>query len=157
MLIIAFLFCSWNHTNLQLCSFFISGVKSNNFYWFSIILFSGSTYLRGTHVPKFGSFLNTEGEGSVLIQKNHCRFFGFKTVYFGRKFWKKCPQRGGGQEFNNRVLPAKNTQTNIAWKNVINVSTSFADSILQWKQVKLISVSTHCPSWMVVADPGSNK
>ena len=23
-------------------------------------------------------------------------FFGFKTVYFGCKFWKKCPKRGGG-------------------------------------------------------------
>ena len=23
-------------------------------------------------------------------------FFGFKTVYFGRKFWKKCPKRGKG-------------------------------------------------------------
>ena len=22
-------------------------------------------------------------------------FVGFKAVYFGRKFWKKCPKRGG--------------------------------------------------------------
>ena len=25
----------------------------------------------------------------------HCIFFGFKTVYFGRKFWKKMSKKGG--------------------------------------------------------------
>ena len=34
--------------------------------------------------------------GHFRSKKLHCRFFGFKTVYFGRKFWKKCPKRGGG-------------------------------------------------------------
>ena len=33
--------------------------------------------------------------GSFPIQKNYIAdFFGFKTIYFGRKFWKKCPKRG---------------------------------------------------------------
>ena len=38
------------------------------------------------------------GEGEVIFDpKNYIAdFFGFKTVYFGRKFWKKCPKGGGG-------------------------------------------------------------
>ena len=40
----------------------------------------------------------SEGRGGVISDpKNYIAdFFGFKTVYFGRKFWKKCPKRGGG-------------------------------------------------------------
>ena len=38
-----------------------------------------------------------EGGGDHFrYKKLHCKFFGFRTVYFGRKFWKKCPKRGGG-------------------------------------------------------------
>ena len=38
-----------------------------------------------------------EGGGVISGPKNYIAdFFGFKTVYFGRKFWKKCPKRGGG-------------------------------------------------------------
>ena len=37
------------------------------------------------------------GGGVISDPKNYIAdFFGFKTVYFGRKFWKKCPKRGGG-------------------------------------------------------------
>ena len=37
------------------------------------------------------------GGGAISDPKNYIAdFFGFKTVYFGRKFWKKCPKRGGG-------------------------------------------------------------
>ena len=36
------------------------------------------------------------GEGGHIWSKNYIAdFVGFKTVYFGRKFWKKCPKRGG--------------------------------------------------------------
>ena len=38
-----------------------------------------------------------KGGGVISDPKNYIAdFFGFKTVYFGRKFWKKCPKRGGG-------------------------------------------------------------
>ena len=37
------------------------------------------------------------GGGVISDPKNYIAdFFGFKTVYFGCKFWKKCPKRGGG-------------------------------------------------------------
>ena len=41
---------------------------------------------------------HSEGGGGVISDpKNYIAdFFGFKTVYFGRKFWKKCPKRGEG-------------------------------------------------------------
>ena len=39
----------------------------------------------------------SEGGGAISNPKNYIAdFFGFKTVYFGRKFWTKCPKRGGG-------------------------------------------------------------
>ena len=40
----------------------------------------------------------SEGGGEVISDpKNYIAdFFGFETVYFGRKFWKKCPKRGRG-------------------------------------------------------------
>ena len=41
------------------------------------------------------------GGGHFRSKKLHCRFFGFKTVYFGRKFWKKCPKRGEGGVISN--------------------------------------------------------
>ena len=35
------------------------------------------------------------GGGVISDPKNYIAdFFGFKTVYFGRKFWTKCPKRG---------------------------------------------------------------
>ena len=39
----------------------------------------------------------SEGGGGVISDpKNYIAdFVGFKAVYFGRKFWKKCPKRGG--------------------------------------------------------------
>ena len=37
------------------------------------------------------------GGGVISDPKNYIAdFVGFKAVYFGRKFWKKCPKRGGG-------------------------------------------------------------
>ena len=42
------------------------------------------------------------GGGVISDPKNYIAdFFGFKTVYFGRKFWKKCPKRGGGGVISN--------------------------------------------------------
>ena len=40
----------------------------------------------------------SEGGGEVISDpKNYIAdFFGFKTVYFGCKFWKKCQKRGEG-------------------------------------------------------------
>ena len=41
----------------------------------------------------------SEGGGGGVISdpKNYIAdFVGFITVYFGRKFWKKYPKRGGG-------------------------------------------------------------
>ena len=36
------------------------------------------------------------GGGVISDPKNYIAdFVGFKAVYFGRKFWKKCPKRGG--------------------------------------------------------------
>ena len=38
-----------------------------------------------------------EGGGIIFDPKNYIAdFVGFITVYFGRKFWKKYPKRGGG-------------------------------------------------------------
>ena len=53
----------------------------------------------GTTVsPNMEVFLENFRRGGVISgPKNYIAdFFGFKTVYFGRKFWKKCPKRGGG-------------------------------------------------------------
>ena len=37
------------------------------------------------------------GGGAISDPKNYIAdFVGFKAVYFGSKFWKKCPKRGGG-------------------------------------------------------------
>ena len=34
--------------------------------------------------------------GVIFDPKNYIAdFVGFKAVYFGHKFWKKCPKRGG--------------------------------------------------------------
>ena len=54
-----------------------------------------------TGFPKLDVFLENfrrgGGGGVISDPKNYIAdFFGFKTVYFGRKFWKKCPKRGGG-------------------------------------------------------------
>ena len=52
------------------------------------------------------------GVGVIFDPKNYIAdFFGFKTVYFGHKFWKKCPKRGGrGRE----SLPNSNPKNFIA-------------------------------------------
>ena len=56
--------------------------------------------LKGVWILQTGCFFGKlpKGEGGVISDpKNYIAdFFGFKTVYFGRKFWKKCPKRGGG-------------------------------------------------------------
>ena len=46
----------------------------------------------------FDVFLKKVWRGGIIFDpKNYIAdFVGFKTVYFGRKFWKKCPKRGGG-------------------------------------------------------------
>ena len=53
-----------------------------------------------TGFPNLDVFLENSrrgGGGVISDPKNYIAdFFGFKTVYFGRKFWKKCPKRGGG-------------------------------------------------------------
>ena len=43
-------------------------------------------------------FVEKSPKGGVIFDPKYyfADFFGFKTVYFGRKFWKKCPKRGGG-------------------------------------------------------------
>ena len=44
----------------------------------------------------------SEGGGAISNPKNYIAdFFGFKTVYFGRKFWTKCPKRGSGGVISN--------------------------------------------------------
>ena len=56
------------------------------------------------------------GRGGVISDpKNYIAdFFGFKTVYFGRKFWKKCPKRGegGGGHLQSKKFHCKFTQVN---------------------------------------------
>ena len=55
--------------------------------------------LRGDWIRQNGCFFGKlpKGGGVISDPKNYIAdFFGFKTVYFGRKFWKKCPKRGGG-------------------------------------------------------------
>ena len=52
-----------------------------------------------TGFPKLDVFLENFRRGGEFIfdPKNYIAdFVGFKAVYFGRKFWKKCPKRGGG-------------------------------------------------------------
>ena len=41
-------------------------------------------------------FWKTSEGGVISDPKNYIAdFVGFKAVYFGRKFWKKCPKWGG--------------------------------------------------------------
>ena len=67
---------------------------------YSVSAFLWSSVLRGDRISQTGCFfgkLPKGGEGVISDPKNYIAdFFGFKTVYFGRKFWKKCPKRGGG-------------------------------------------------------------
>ena len=51
----------------------------------------------------------SEGRGSFSIQKFNCRFFVFKTVYFGRKFWRKknCSKRGERDEGLQHLCKSK--------------------------------------------------
>ena len=57
---------------------------------------------------------SSEGGGGVISgPKNYIAdFFGLKTVYFGRKFWKKCPKRGGGGHLQSKKIHCKFTQVN---------------------------------------------
>ena len=51
---------------------------------------------RGVWILQTGCFFGKlpKGEGGVISDpKNYIAdFLGFKTVYFGRKFWEKCPK-----------------------------------------------------------------
>ena len=39
---------------------------------------------------------SVRGGGGLFDPKNYiANFVAFKAVYFGHKFWKKCPTRGG--------------------------------------------------------------
>ena len=56
-------------------------------------------------MPRFGCFFAKSPKGGISDPKNFTAdLFVFKTVYFGRKFWKKCPkrgERGGASELRN--------------------------------------------------------
>ena len=53
--------------------------------------------VRGDRLRKYGCFLEKFRRGVIYDPKNYIAdFVGFKAVYFGRKFWKKCPKRGEG-------------------------------------------------------------
>ena len=44
------------------------------------------------------------GVGVISDPKNYIAdFVGFKAVYFGRKFWKKCPTRGRGGHLQSKT------------------------------------------------------
>ena len=60
-------------------------------------------------MPRFGCFFAKSPKGGVSDPKKFTAdFFVFKTVYFGRKFWKKCPKRGewGGVISNPKKIIA---------------------------------------------------
>ena len=59
----------------------------------------GSLHLRGVWIRQYGCFFGKSPKGGGVISdpKNYIAdFFGFKTAYFGCKFWTKCPKRGEG-------------------------------------------------------------
>ena len=55
--------------------------------------------LRNDCLPKNGCFFEKSpkgGRGVIFDPNKYIAYFvGFKAVYFGHKFWKKCPKRGG--------------------------------------------------------------
>ena len=70
---------------------------------------------RGDRLPKYGCFFGKvpKGGGVISDPKNYIAdFVGFKAVYFGRKFWKKCPKRGGeGGHRQSKKFHCKFTHT----------------------------------------------
>ena len=68
--------------------------------------------VRGDRRCKYGCFFGKvlKGEGGVIISdpKNYIAdFVGFKAIYFGSKFWKKCPKRGGKGAQSGPILNIK--------------------------------------------------
>ena len=67
----------------------------------TFVITSGFNHFLGTFgFAKVDVFLENFRRGGGVIsdpKKYIADFFGFKTVYFGRKFWKKCPKRGEGR------------------------------------------------------------
>ena len=68
-----------------------------------LYLYFSNLYLyvnKGWPSPQIWMFFwkrSEEGGRVISDPKNYIAdFVGFKAVYFGRKFWKKCPKRGGG-------------------------------------------------------------
>ena len=59
----------------------------------------GSLHLRGVWIRQYGCFFGKSPKwgGAVIFDpKNYIAdIVGFKAVYFGHKFWKKCPKREG--------------------------------------------------------------
>ena len=58
-----------------------------------------SNTLRGDRISQTGCFFGKlpKGGGVISDPKSYIAdFVGFKAVYLGRKFWKKCPKRGEG-------------------------------------------------------------
>ena len=52
------------------------------------------------------------GGGVIFDPKNYIAdFVDFKTVYFGRKIWKECPNRGG--HLQSKKFHCKFTQVNV--------------------------------------------
>ena len=68
--------------------------------------------LRDDRLPKYGCFFGKvqKGGGVISDPKNYIAdFVGFKELYFGRRFWKKCPKRGeGGGVISNPKNPIAN-------------------------------------------------
>ena len=55
--------------------------------------------VRDVWICQYGCFFGKipKRGGVISDPKNYIAdFFGFKTVYFGRKFWTKWPKKGGG-------------------------------------------------------------
>ena len=68
---------------------------------------------------------NFRGGGVISDPKNYIAdFFGFKTVYFGRKFWKKCPKRGEGGSSLIQKFHCKFTQVNAYLRFFANKSAT---------------------------------
>ena len=72
-------------------------------------------------------FLEKFRKGGVISDpKNYIAdFVGFKAVYFGRKFWKKCPKRGGG-DLQSKKSHCKFTQVTHRSRAVIKYQQKMA-------------------------------
>ena len=70
--------------------------------------------------PGIGVFNNQHAVRKMRFKKQqlqlHCNyianFVGFKAVYFGRKFWKTCPKKGGGH-LQSKKFHCKFTQVKV--------------------------------------------